>query len=177
MAIFKNRFTAQDTLLVFVACAFPVHVWAIVNLLNAMPGWILRFDAWDLVGVIGYSLSFALLESLLLFSVGMLAGFFLPARWLKDCVACISTAVFIAVAGTIGLYLSDVNLGFWSTAKFVLVGGGYLFVAGISFFAIHRFQKLAKIIRAVINRLVVLSMVYVFFDLLGVLIVIIRNMT
>ena len=49
---------------VFAISMFVVHVWQIINMLQLVPAWRLRLDAWDLVGVIAYTQAFALLESL-----------------------------------------------------------------------------------------------------------------
>jgi hypothetical protein len=56
-------------LLAFGAIAFPIHVWAIVNILIVFPAWFIRLSMWELAGVISYPLVTALLESGLLWLV------------------------------------------------------------------------------------------------------------
>ena len=76
MGIFKSRRLSRgDLSLSFVAIAFPVHVWAIINILDFLPAWLLRLSTWELAGVISYPLVDALLESCILWVVLVALGF------------------------------------------------------------------------------------------------------
>jgi len=52
---------------------------------------------------------------------------------------------------------------------------GCALILALSTFVVLRFPKVGDMLRWVSERLVVLSFIYIFFDLLGLLVVIIRN--
>ena len=57
MGIFKSRkVSSADLSLAFGAIAFPIHVWAIINILIIFPAWLLRLSLWELAGAVGYPL-------------------------------------------------------------------------------------------------------------------------
>ena len=60
MATFRDRLPSRHyALLLFAICAFPVHVWYIVNLLRELPARMYDLNVWDLVGMSAYVLVFA----------------------------------------------------------------------------------------------------------------------
>jgi hypothetical protein len=63
---------------------FVINVWTIVNILRAIPSWIMSRTVWEVIGIISYPLTFALLESvLLLLGLVILAGI-LPGKFLRE---------------------------------------------------------------------------------------------
>jgi len=81
MGIFRDKWSAKSEYLqLFLVCAFPIHVWAYINLFNDMPAMVLEMGVWRILGVTAYVLVFALLESLLVFGLILLVSFILPER-------------------------------------------------------------------------------------------------
>ena len=54
-----------QALKLFVLSALIVHLWTIFNMLYDVHSWVLRMNLGELIGSIGYTLLFALIESLL----------------------------------------------------------------------------------------------------------------
>ena len=165
----------QELILVFSACAFPIYVWSIINVLQEVPAWILRLTVWDLVGIIAYTQVIALIETALVFLVLVFLGVILPARLFRDrFVAQASMVVLLSSAWVIFSHYNNIvnpdrvrQLVFWVAVYLVLIG--------IFYVLIQRYKKLEEIIYSFANRLTVLSSVYIIVGFLSVIIVIVRN--
>jgi hypothetical protein len=175
----------------YVATAFPIHVWAIVLILMDISWVAERTNYWDAVGVMGYGLMYILFESLLLFAVAILVGFLLPRSWpFTKRLAVLGTLVLLLQIWAIlsQLYfLWDLSfpLGIirfiagWSRPLRVLYISLFAIVAPTvvipQFFAL-RSQKFQLGFLSLVDRLSTLMVFYVFLDVAGILVVIIRNL-
>lgn len=148
-----------------------------MNLLQFLPAWVLRLSVWDLLGVVAYTQAFALLESLLLWLVVMLVGIVLPAKLVANRFLVLGSALFFlhSIWVIIIQYIYDA-LRSGGLIQFLLLGSVYAFSVAVTFFLVTRSDKLAASIRALIERLAVLSFIYIFVDLLSVFVVILRNL-
>jgi hypothetical protein len=177
LAIFRNRFPSRrDIVLVFAACVFPVHVWSTLNLLREVPAWVLRLSSWELIGVIAYAQAFAFLESVIILLVLVLLGAILPARLLRDgFVAQSSIMVFVASGWAIAVHYNSEAVRLWGLKEFFL--WSVLCFATVAVFCVlaHRYKRLERLLGSFIERLTVLSYVYVLLDLLSLFVVIVRN--
>jgi hypothetical protein len=162
--------------LMFGVCAFPVHVWAIVNLLRELPAWLLRLSIWELIGVISYVLVFALVESVAFLVALLVLAALLPAKLLRDRFVAVGTMlVVITTAWAIAAHYNADAIRLWGLRQFALWGALYLVSVLVGWALVYRFKRLQGIVVAVAERLVVLSAAYVVLDLLGVGIVVLRN--
>ncbi|RMH02228.1 MAG: hypothetical protein D6706_00455 [Chloroflexi bacterium] len=177
MAIFKRRLPSrQDLLYVFAACAFPVHVWLIINVMREVPAWILRLSMWDLLGVVAYSLLFALLETAVVTVFFVVLGMMLPQRWIQGRFVSLATLlVMISAVWFVVLHYNSqaienrqiVTLGIWLASYLLVMGGAVL--------ALYRSQRVETAVAAFVQRLVVLSFFYIVVDIFGLFIVISRQ--
>ncbi len=178
MGIFKSRGLSRgDLSLAFVAIAFPVHVWAIINILDFLPAWLLRLSAWELAGVISYPLVDALLESGVLWLVLVALAFVLPRKWLADKIVALSSVlVWLLAAWAVLVQFIFGRILQWGPAQ--LVPGTLLvvFSFGLVIWLVHRYEQLEGWIKRLVQGLVVLTYFYLFFDLLGLVVIIIRNL-
>jgi hypothetical protein len=172
----KNRLPPrQDLLLVFIGCAFPIHVWALLNLFYIIPAWVLRMNLSQLTGSIDYLLVFALLESVVIWGILVLAALALPQAWLRQkFLAQSTTLVLVTTFWSIVVHLNYEflvsNRGF-----LVVVALAYLVSAGVCHILAGRSPRLGMALRNILDRLTVLSFLYIFFDIVGLLVVIARN--
>jgi hypothetical protein len=173
----RHRFPPREDLrLVFGGCAFVIHVWAILNLLDALPAWVLRLTAYELAGVIAYPLFFALLESLFVWGVLILAAVLLPQRWLRQRFVSRGMALLLVTAAwSIAIHFKYEsliqNLGYLP----VWLGAYLASTVAIVFLAGH-YQKVENILRAILQRIEVLSFLYIFIDILGLFVIISRSL-
>jgi len=178
LGIFKSRrLSPGDLSLSFGAIAFPIHVWAIINILAIFPAWLLRLTIWELAGAISYPLVDALLESCILW-IGLVGlSCVLPKKWLADKFVALSSALVWLLAAWAALvqfiYKSILQ---WEPIQML---PGLLLVAisfGLVTWLVQRYGRLEGLIRRLTQGLAVLTYFYLIFDLLGLAVVIIRNL-
>jgi hypothetical protein len=178
LGIFKSqRFPQGDLSLSFGGIALVVHVWAILNILIILPAWMLRASIWELAGAISYPLVAALLESSILW-IGMVAlSYILPKKWLADKFAVLSSSMvwflcFWAIV-LLGGFVRVLELSLTQ----ILIG---LFLVILSFgdlyYLVRRYERLEHRIKRLIRSVAILAYFYVFIDLLGVVVIVIRNL-
>ena len=177
MDTFKARFPArQETWLTFSSIIFVINVWAIINILRAVPSWILSRTIWEMIGIISYPLAFALIESLI-FLVGLIfLAVILPKRVMREkFVGTSSLSALIATLGMVIAHLYGKELGIWSVRDF----GWYLLillgVVIVSWILVSVVKQLNDRVEDIAGRLTPLSTLYLVLDVAGLMIVIARN--
>jgi hypothetical protein len=166
-----------DILLSFGAIAFPVHVWAIVNILFILPAWLLRLSIWELAGGISYPLVDALLESAVLW-IGLLAlSFVLPRKWLANKFVALSSVLVWLLCAWAALVQFNFSLILqWGIEQMLPVLLGVVFSFGLVYWLVQRYGRLEGWIKMLTQKLAVLTYIYMIFDILGVVVVILRNL-
>ena len=179
MDIFRRSRSKSEYIRLFLIGAFPVHIWAIVNLLHTFPSLLLEMNTLELVSILAYVLTFALFESLFVFALLFLVTWFFPRK--------ISTSTLLAVSAILVLFGSTgvtlVHLyGIWKITVFkfeswvILWAAIGMVAASLGIFLVARKPKIEKSILSIVERLSMLSILYVSLDLVGVVIVVIRNL-
>jgi hypothetical protein len=185
-----KQYSKQGLWALFLICAFPLHVWTIILAFRDFSWVTERTNSWDAIGVVSYGLIFAFIESTLVFLAAVLLGFLVSRKWAEDRrVALVGTLVFIASLWAMASYLffilnvsipAETILFFKSLAhplrvlyavSLALVG---ITVALPAYFVL-RSEKFLQGVRGFFERISTLTMFYLVFDLLGLVIVIIRN--
>ena len=162
MGIFKSRrLSPGDLAQSFGAIAFPLHVWAIVNILAILPAWLLRSSIWELAGVISYPLVDALLESVVLWIGLVLLSFVLPRKWLANkFVALSSVLVWVLAAWAVLVQFSYDSILEWSLGQ---MAPGLLLIIlsfGLVYWIVQRQGRLESWIKRLTQGLAVLTFFY-----------------
>jgi hypothetical protein len=171
-------------------CAFPLHFWTMILVFRDVSWVIERTNVWDAVGVGSYGMLFAFLESVIIFIVVTLLGFITPKQWeVNKRIAFLSLLVLItALWGMISqlLFLWNVYLP-GTVIRFIAHSAHPLWVLYsmslaivvptilLPFYLFIRSDKSTGRMRDLAERLSVLTVFYLFIDLLGLIIVIVRN--
>jgi len=185
-----KRYSKQGLWSLFLICAFPLHVWTIILALRDYSWVAERTNSWDALGVISYGLIFALFESVVVFLGAVLLGFLVSKKWDEDRrVTLMGTLVFIAslwamvsylffllgisISGKTILFLAGMAhpLRFMYVISLALVG---LTVAIPTYFVLCS-ESFPQGIKGLFERLSLLTQFYLFFDFIGLVIVIVRN--
>lgn len=174
----------------FLTCAFPIHAWTIILVLRDVSWVAERTNAWDAVGVGAYGLIFAFAESLIVFAVFVLFGFFTPGQWTADKrISFLSLLVLILSAwGIVSQLLFLWNVSLPEPARRFLAQSGHplrlMYAASLAIVVpsigapVYLFLRSDKVVRSIqgfTDRLSLLTMFYLFLDLAGLVIVILRN--
>ena len=185
-----KRYTLRGLLSLFLTCAFPLHAWTIILVLRDVSWVAERTNLWDAVGVGAYALVFAFVESLIVFVVFFLLGLLTPAQWTVDKrIAFLSLVVLILSAwGIISQLLFLWNVSLPQSAIHFLARSGHpvrimyavslvvvLPSIGVPVYLFQRSDRLFRLIQNFSERLSLLTVFYLFFDLAGLVIILIRN--
>lgn len=180
LGIFKYKWSAKaEYFKLFLVCSIPIHIWAYINLFNDIPAMQLQMSIWRILSVASYVLTFALFESLLIFGLIFLICLLLPERLfgvkLIHLVAIIVITVSILIS-FIHLYdyweIDSLSFADW-IVSWVLFG---LFVTITLLFFLTRYKRVQKGFQSVIDRLAILSLVYISLDILGLFVITVRNL-
>ncbi len=185
-----KRYSKQGLWSLFLICAFPLHVWTIVLAFRDFSWVTERTNSWDAIGVVSYGLIFAFVESLLVFLVAVLLGFFVSKIWGEDRrITLVGMLIFItslwamvnylffmlnwSIPGESILFVADLAhpLRFLYVVSLALVVPTVVLPA----YFVLRSNKFLKSVRGFFERLSLLTMFYLFFDIVGLVIVIVRN--
>lgn len=174
MATSNSRLPARRQLLpILTAIVIPIHIWVLFRVMTSIPQWILRSDQWELIGIISYSLMFALLETLLVFLfVLLLIG--LVSRQRLDPILIPVVAVFATLTTALMVVLLIIPLQ--DILFLILALVVYILLLVASYILVRRNKTIAGLINSIIDRLIPLAVLYIMFDVLAAFIVVIRNL-
>ncbi len=171
-------------------CAFPLHAWTLILAFRDISWLTDRTNAWDAVGVTAYGLVFAFIESLLFFVLTALLGYLVSGRWDADRRVALMTVLALTVSmwamleqlffligtGFPGWFMRLIWVGNHPARVFIALLVG---VVGLSVLlpvaAVLRSERAYRAARGLIDRLSILTMFYLVLDLIGLVIVIVRN--
>lgn len=188
----SQRYSKQGLWSLFLMCAFPLHAWTLILAFRDLSWLTERTNAWDAVGVAAYGLLFAFTESVAVFLIAALLGFFISSKWDKDRrIALLSVlALIVSLWAMVSqlYFLLGVSVPDALIASFVHVSHPVRILYGIAlaavtptvfvptFFAL-RSDKALQFTRGLIERVSLLTMFYLLFDVAALVIVIIRNIS
>ena len=186
----KSKFDRSDWFKLFLVCAFPLHLWTILMVFRDV-NWVAeRTTSWDAVGFSGYALFYTLIESLLLFSFIALLGFIIPKNWnLTLRFVALSLVAFILAGWSIMEQL--ILIIFWGwlrqlavtfTFLITIPWSPYVIFTGLIVISVmapllllRKYDGLQTKVYSVLDRLTLLSGLYLFLDAIGIIIILIRN--
>ena len=185
-----KRYSKQGLWFLFLICAFPLHVWTIILAFRDFSWVTERTNSWDAIGVISYGLIFAFVESIFVFLVAVLLGFFVSKKWNEDRrIALIGLMVLItslwAVLGYL-YFMQNVSFPGETILFMASLAHPLRFLYAVSLalviptvvlpaFLVLRSEKFLQGLQGFFERLSLLTQFYLVFDFVGLVIVIIRN--
>jgi hypothetical protein len=167
-------------------------MWALLMAFRDVSWLAERTNVWDAIGVVSYGLIIAFVESVLVFLVVALIGLVTPGSWTSNqrivflSLLLMITALWAVISQL--LYLWDVWLPDAATrflrdsehplrilyaASLSLV----MFTVLLPVYFFLRAKQAVPFLQSVIERVADLTMFYMFFDLIGLVVVVIRNMS
>ena len=186
-----SRYSRQGLWSLFLICAFPLHLWTLILAFRDI-AWITeRTNTWDAIGVVSYGMVFALVESVLIFLVLLLLGLITPWRWDSD--RRIAFLAFLVLITSVWAMISQL-LFLWNVslpaqaieflrqsdhpvrityAVCLMVITPTVLLPAYSFL---KTKKAVAVMQNLMERLSLLSVFYLVFDLLGVMIIVVRNL-
>lgn len=162
----------QDALPLFLMTAFPIHLWSYFNFMREFPAWLARLSTADLIATIGFSQMMPLIESAIVFVLLLIVAVFL-SRWLETDrrLAVLFSALLISSAWAVVFHVIVDSIRHWRL-EFLALGLVYLATLGLPIWLIVRSKRVAAGVNDALERLNVLSAVYIAVDMLCLLVVI-----
>jgi hypothetical protein len=188
---FGRRYSRQGLWSLFLMCALPLHAWTMIMAFRDLSWLTDRTNAWDAIGVLCYGLLFALIESLLVFLLAALLGFLILGRWDQEQRIAVLTVLVLVLSlwamaeqlffllnvrvpsAIIGLLvrvdhpLRVLNLIILAVVAVTLM---------IPVLQVLRSKPALAFVGGMIERLSVLAMFYLVFDVAALVIVLVRNL-
>lgn len=187
----KKLYSKQDLWSLFLMVAFPLHLWTLLLAFRDISWVAERTNFLDAIGVVSYGMIFAFLESLVVFLVALLLGILIPSRWGRDKrLATISLLVVVLALWAMlsQLYflqnwnIPSVILGLLAKSAHPL---RFIYIIALAFtvpsvtlpiLMIYRSEKILRVILDVIDRISLLTIVYLLVDLVALIVVFFRNL-
>lgn len=147
-----------------------VNTWATFSWLREVPSLIRRLNLWDLAGSLAYTYTFALAESLAIFTLFTLLALLIPGRWLRYVSFALRALVIALVVmfGSLGLILRTPREALaWVLGLAALLGLAVI---------LRRKPRLQHRLVDVLDRLTLLATLYLILDSVGLVIVLARNL-
>jgi len=187
---FAHAYTRKGLFQLFMVCAFPIHIWAIFAAFRDFSWVAERTNVWDAIGLLSYAVAFALVETIGIFFIVALLGLLVPSRWDSDTRLALIGNLFLTVAiwsilgqvySLLGYPLPKWGIDFLVNADHPLrILWGTVFLplvisAIVPTVLVIRSGRVKGMVIETFDRISLLSSVYVFFDLVGIVIIAIRN--
>ena len=187
----KKIYSLNILFQLFMVFVFPFHIWSFLMAFRDFDWVAKRTEIWDAIGLVSYALVFALVETMGFFVLMLLLGLLVPKSWQDE--------KRIALVGTLGMaiatwailyeayYLFDSPIpailitlcAYISHPLRVLWAGATLVVVlsiGIPVFLIVRFDRAKKFTVEIFDRIILVSTIYLLFDIAGIIVILIRNL-
>lgn len=140
-------------------------------MLQDVPSWVLYMPTMEILSTVAYTLSFALFETLIIFLPILAFGLILPRSWSRAKYASLSSVLLLV--GTVVALILQITIRGSSPQRVLLIGILALFA--IALIVAVRFPKIGETVLAIAGRLTILTLLYVFFDILGLVVIFVRN--
>lgn len=186
----EQKFTPADWFRLFLVCAFPLHLWTLLMAFRDV-NWVAeRTTTWDALGFTGYALFYTLIESVLLFGFIALLSLLLPRGWSRSMrFVTLSLLAFVLAGwsiveqlilivfygrlrhlGAALPWLGGTAAPMWITAALVAL------TVIVPLLILNGRSKLQSGVEAVLERLTILSGLYLVLDGVGLIVILIRNL-
>ena len=183
-------YTRQGLWSLFLMCAFPLHFWTLILAFRDLSWLIDRSNLWDAISVASYGMIFAFAESVLVFLIAIILGFLVSKYWdVQRRIALMSSLVLITALwamvdqlfALLGISLPAWFIDFFAQQSHPLRA---LYVFSLllvsltvlpSTYLILKSDKALRVVQGFIERITLLTAFYLLFDVIGLVIVIMRN--
>jgi hypothetical protein len=162
----------------FASCVFLVYSWSILTFLHRLPGWMLHLSIQEILGMFAYALASALVESLTIPFLLVVPATLLPARYFRDKFAAHGTLTMLVVAfwAVVFQYIYA-STRKWDSHKMLLWSVLFLSSLLLSWMLVQRLERLEKVLNWLGERLTAFLYIYVPLGLLGLVVVLVRNIS
>lgn len=179
MNLIRHRLPQQQEIMqVLGTTTFIVFGWSLGGFFYRFPSFLLGHDIGSLLGILGYMLSFALLETLLILGGLIFICVLLPQKWFREGFA-YKGSLTVVVTALAMLQLQNLMGNLERLPERGILYQGLLFTLLITVVSILVFQfvkPLQKILLEIVERMQIFAYIYVPLAMAGLLVVLLRNL-
>jgi len=165
---------------VFSTILFLVFSWALYHMFWQVPSWLYYMNVWGVLALSAYVLAYSLLESAAILGLVLLVCLLFPQRYFREQFVAQSCALAgilglgaVAIQRKIGLVF---DLQIWQLITYPLLGLAMLPVlTWLLAIVLRRMPRLARLLNSLAERMTVFALIYIPLGILGLIVVIIRN--
>lgn len=173
--------TRRELLPVFSVLVFLVYSWALYRFSWYLPSWIEYLSIGSILIIAAYTVGFALVESTLVLGLFVLACAVLPPRVFRDQFAAQGSLLALASGAGAVLVQRQVSMIYrWEVWQVFAYSAaallGCLALVLFSAWAFKRYQRLLNLANTLAERMTIFAYLYVPLGLLGLFVVILRNL-
>lgn len=186
MPTFIERFylklpSKRELVPVYSATVFIIFTWVLYRLFWQIPSWLHDLNQRDVLILTFYVLAFALFESLSIMGIIILTSLIVPSKYFKDAFVVQGCTLLITITLIAIIIQRDTDiifereyweLLFWPLV--MLVGVGLILILSKSI--IKRWTIVTRFIEEVTQRMTVFLYLYIPLGLIGLIVVIFRNL-
>lgn len=186
------KFNKNDIFKLFLVAAFPLHLWTLLMMMRDVSWVAERSTSWDAIGFSGYAMLYTLSESIFLFALIALLSLLTPRTWHKNLRFAVLSLLAFALAGW-SIMEQLVLIVFWTPLRRLaaqvpfLVSADWvplaIFTALVTISVatpialLRNNEKLQAGWNSLLDRLTLLSGLYLVMDALALILVILRNVS
>jgi hypothetical protein len=165
---------------VFSTIVFVFFSWSLYRMFWQVPSWLYYLNVWDVLILAAYVVSFALFESLVVLVFLLFLAFILPAKYLKDnFITQGSWFIFLLGVSAVALQRKIgviYKLEIWQIIVYPVIALIVLIILTVAAaYIFKRYSRIARLVTNLADRMTVFAYIYVPIGLLGLAVVIWRN--
>lgn len=158
-----------------------IFTWALYRTFWWAPSWLEYLSLWSILIIVAYVAAFALLESLLILALLTLLCLFLPRKIFKDQFIIQGSTLTVLLGAGAYLIQRDVTVIYRLKLDQILlypllILAGVILLLFITAFLFKRIGPLARFVQGVAERMTIFAYLYAPMGLIGLLVVIVRNL-
>jgi len=172
--------TRQETLPVFSTILFIVFSWMFFQFFIQVPSWIFYMDARKLLVMFTYVVSFSLAESLVLMGFVIFLCLVFPRRMFKEQFIAQGTVQVLIISIITYFIRQRIELfqkfEIWKLLTIPVVALAVILLSVLVFALIFsRFEKVPRLIESLADRMTIFAYLYLPLGVLGLVVVVLRN--
>ena len=161
---------------VLAVAVFVCFSWTIIGFFNKLSSFILYFTPGEIANIFAFMMAFALLESLAAAGLLILLSAVLPSSWLKEGFAFKGFVILLVATITAVLFQKALRDYFPSLQTLLTYSLIPLLVMALPVWFLHSQPRLQKILLAVQDRILIMLFIYVPIGVIGLLVVVARDL-
>lgn len=171
------KVSKREILSVFLVCIICVNIYTWIRLVETIPSWVLQLDSLEILGGISYVLSFALIESSIIFLIILLLSLIIPRQYFASQFVANGTLIALSLYSMAVVLHSNFDLLIsLNKTQFLILSILIIILISVVLVLINRFKKLDTVITSIVDKALVLGFVYFIMDVIGIIFIVLRNL-